>query len=216
MIRIKGWWVEVVLAAVFVLVTLAVARGWTHGLDEAVAGFAADHQVLILEWISIGLNKLGQGGVLLIVSGGLSLLLLWRTRNWKFALPWALAFFFTYVSIGPVKIWSMRTSPNYKGPNAVEFFNEVARAEPNGYVLGYPSGHVVNSIVWWGVIVLLASRLWPAIPRRLTRITPPVIVTLTTIYLGHHWLTDNVAAIALGLLIDRLIHRVDWDRVWAP
>jgi membrane-associated phospholipid phosphatase len=96
-------------------------------------------------------------------------------------------------------------------PNAVEFFNEQALA--NGYAMGYPSGHVVNSIVWWGVIALLASRLWE-IPARwlwVMRVVPPVIVVCTTTYLGHHWVTDGLAAITVGLLLDRIIHRFRWE-----
>ena len=62
-------------------------------------------------------------------------------------------------------------------------------------------------------IVILASRLWRLPPRlvRWVRVAPPVIVLCTTTYLSHHWITDGLAALALGLLLDRIIHRVDWD-----
>ena len=33
-------------------------------------------------------------------------------------------------------------------------------------------------------------------------------VFCTTIYLGHHWLTDNVAAVMLGLFLTRIIGRL--------
>ncbi|HCT75391.1 MAG TPA: PA-phosphatase [Micromonosporaceae bacterium] len=199
-------------AAFFGLITLAAAKGWTAGMDEAVRGFCREHQVTVINWLAIGLNKLGQGVVVAwILGGGLTLLLLWRTRRWQAVLPWAMAFFLTYITLGPIKIWSMRTSPNSNLPNAVEFFNEAAKAD--GYAMGFPSGHVVNSIVWWGVTVLAASRLWdiPARWQLWMRLAPPVIVLCTTTYLGHHWLTDGLAAVAVGLLIDRLIHRLRWE-----
>jgi len=119
-------------------------------------------------------------------------------------LPWALAFGLTYLTLGPLKVWSMRAAPTYEGPNAVEFFNHAAKAD--GYALGYPSGHVVNAIVWWGVIALLLRKKSQAL-----RVIPPAIVLCTTTYLGFHWLTDGIAAILLGLLLDRLIHRFRWD-----
>ncbi|GIH11476.1 hypothetical protein Rhe02_95430 [Rhizocola hellebori] len=209
-----GWWQEATLVGLFILITLSVAQGWTHGLDEAVRAFCRDHQVTLLRWATIGLNKLGQGVVVAWILGfGLSVLLWWRKRRWQVFLPWAVAFFLTYVTLGPLKIWTMRTSPNSTLPNAVEFFNHEALLPPDSYAMGYPSGHVVNSIVWWGVITLLASRLWE-IPMRwqwVMRVAPPVIVLCTTTYLGHHWLTDGMAAVTVGLLLDRLIHRFRWE-----
>ena len=105
----------------------------------------------------------------------------------------------------------MRDAPSSKLPNAVEFFNHDAV----NYSMSYPSGHVVNSIVWWGVIALLASRLWPIPDRWLIamRVTPPVIVVLTTTYLNYHWVTDGLAAVTLGLLLDRVLHRFRWDAI---
>jgi membrane-associated phospholipid phosphatase len=209
-----GWWQEAALVGLFLLVTLGVAQGWTHGLDEAVRTLCRDLQVTVVRWAAVGLNKLGQGVLVAWILGfGLTLLLFWRERRWQVFLPWAVAFFLTYLVIGPIKIWTMRTSPNSPLPNAVEFFNHEALLQPVPYAMGYPSGHVINSIVWWGVIALLASRLWP-IPMRwqvVMRVVPPVIVLCTTTYLGHHWLTDGMAAITLGLLLDRLIHRFRWD-----
>jgi membrane-associated phospholipid phosphatase len=126
-------------------------------------------------------------------------------------LPGLMAFVLTYATIGPLKLWTQRAAPSSSLDNAVELFNPAAVAE--GYAQGYPSGHVVNAIVWWGVIVILASALWRLPPTlvRWMRVAPPVIVLCTTTYLSHHWLTDGLAAIALGLLLDRLIHRVDWS-----
>jgi membrane-associated phospholipid phosphatase len=202
-----GWWVEAGLVLLFVLFTWAVASGLTHGLDQAVWDFCKAHRTTVLYWIARGLNLLGQGGILTWVAGlGLSALVWWRIRRWQAFLPWALAFGLTYLTLGPLKIWSMRASPNYQGPNAVEFFNEAARND--GYAMGYPSGHVVNAIVWWGVIALLLRRKHWAI-----QVLPPAVVLCTTTYLGFHWLTDGIGAILLGLFLNRLIHRFRWDEI---
>lgn len=196
--------VEIALAAAFVLVTLAAAKGWTAGADNAVRTFCLEHQLAALEWIAVVLNKLGQGWLVCwVLAGGLTVWLLFRKRKLIFAAPWALAFVLTYVTTGPVKIWSHRDAPSSTLDNRVEFFNDQAK-----YFLSYPSGHVVNSIVWWGVIAILLNN-----PIRWLRIAAPVIVVCTTTYLGHHWLTDGLGALAIGLLLDRVIHRVDWKRL---
>ena len=201
--RIKGWWPEAALVAALGLVTLAAAKGWTADVDLAVRDAMRQAQVTPVYWLARGLNLFGQGIVLTwLLSFTLSVYLFWRTRNWKVMLPWASAYALTYLTIGPLKLWSDRDAPNSLLPNAVEFFNESAK-----YTMSFPSGHVVNAIVWWGVIVWLALKIRP-VPVRLMRIAPPIIVFCTTIYLGYHWLTDNVAAVFLGLFLARIIDRI--------
>lgn len=201
--RIKGWWPEAALLAALGLVTLAAAKGWTAGIDLAVRDAMAQAQVTPVYWLARGLNLFGQGSILTwVLTFGLSAYMFWRTRKWKVFVPWASAYVLTYLTIGPLKLWSDRDAPNSVLPNAVEFFNESA-----AYTNGYPSGHVVNAVVWWGVIVWLASQIRP-VPARLMRIAPAAIVFCTTIYLGFHWLTDNVAAVFLGLFIARIITRI--------
>src|SRR5262245_21101226 len=108
-------------------------------------------QVAPVYWLARGLNLFGQGSVLTwLISFTLSLYLARGTRNWRVMLPWASAYVLTYITIGPLKLWSDRDAPNSLLPNAVEFFNHAAE-----YTLSYPSGHVVNAIVWWSVIVWL-------------------------------------------------------------
>jgi membrane-associated phospholipid phosphatase len=84
--------------------------------------------------------------------------------------------------------------------------------------MSYPSGHVANALVWYGVIALLLGAL-VAVPSRVhlaIRLVPPVIVFCTTTYLSFHWLTDSVAGLFLGLILTRLMARVAWDAVWLP
>ncbi|WP_020520715.1 phosphatase PAP2 family protein [Catelliglobosispora koreensis] len=195
---------EAAYAAAFALITVSAAKGWTASADLAVADWCAQHQQIVIEWIAIVLNKLGQGWlVMVLLSGGLTAWLLYKTRKLIVAAPMALAFALTYFTTGPLKLWSERDAPSSTLPNRVEFFNDAA-----AYSLSYPSGHVVNAIVWWGVIEILLNR-------QLTwlRIAAPAIVLCTTTYLGHHWLTDGLGALTLGLLLDRIIHRVKWDAV---
>jgi membrane-associated phospholipid phosphatase len=204
--RIKGWWPEAVLLAALFLVTLAAAKGWTAGIDLAVRDAVRHLQFTPLYWLARGLNLLGQGSILTWVLGfGLSLYVFWRERDWRVFLPWATAYVLTYLTIGPLKLWSDRDAPSSVLPNAVEFFNESAE-----YTMSFPSGHVVNAAVWPVVIVWLAVRIRPFPDRvvRLIRFAPLAIVFCTTIYLSFHWLTDNVAGILLGLLLARILGRL--------
>lgn len=188
----------------FILFTWMVAAGVTNGLDLAVANWCLAHQTTVTHWLARGLNFLGQGWVLTYVLAlPLSAWVWWRIRRWQAFLPWVLAFGLTYLTLGPLKIWSRRDAPTSLLPNRVEFFNQQA-----AYVMGYPSGHVVNAIVWWGVIALLLRKKSQAL-----RLIPPAIVLCTTTYLGFHWITDGIGAILLGLLLDQFIHRFRWEEI---
>ncbi|GAA1647811.1 phosphatase PAP2 family protein [Catellatospora bangladeshensis] len=213
--RFDSWWWDAALLAVLALVTALAARGVTASLDLGVSAWVEAHRPEWAYWPARLLNYLGQGWLVMwILTGGLTLTLLIRTRDLRVLLPGVTGFLLTYLTIGPLKLWTHRDAPSSALPNAVEFFNPLAV----NYSNSYPSGHVVNAIVWWGVIVILASRLFRLSPTlvRWMRVAPPVIVLCTTTYLSHHWLTDGIAALALGLLLDRLIHRVDWDAILPP
>ncbi|GAA1420212.1 hypothetical protein GCM10009662_76070 [Catellatospora coxensis] len=213
--RFDSWWWDVVLVAVLALITLLAARGATEGLDLGVRDWVQSQQPGWAHTVARALNYLGQGWLVMwIITGSLTVTLLVRTRDWRVLLPGVTGFLLTYLTIGPLKLWTHRDAPSSSLPNAVELFNPLAVAYSNSY----PSGHVVNAIVWWGIIVILASRLWRLPPTlvRWMRVAPPVIVLCTTTYLSHHWVTDGLAALALGLLLDRIIHRIDWNAILPP
>jgi membrane-associated phospholipid phosphatase len=70
---------------------------------------------------------------------------------------------------------------------------------------------MVNTVVWYGVLALLLAPWLAAGVRRWLRFAPPVIVFVTTVYLNFHWLTDSVAGVLLGVVLDRLLARAPWD-----
>lgn len=223
--RPNGWWFDALLLAGFVALTGALANGYLLDLDLAVSAWAYAHDPAPLYWAARVLNLLGQGGWLLTpLAGALALAVGWQRHSVRPLLLVAGAFVLTYLTIGPLKLWTDRAAPSasVKEPflppeEAVEIFNQL----PAGaYSMSYPSGHVANAIVWYGVVAVLltaltAGRISPAW-YRLVRFAPPAILLVTTTYLNFHWLTDGLAALLLGVVLDRVLHRVPWDDLPLP
>lgn len=73
---------------------------------------------------------------------------------------------------------------------------------PYEYSASFPSGHSLNSVVIAGIVAyLIILRLKSAHLRALTAFLAGLFAAtmgLSRVYLGHHWLTDVLAAWALG------------------
>lgn len=84
--------------------------------------------------------------------------------------------------------------------------------------MSYPSGHLGNSVVWYGVIALLVGGLVTLSPRAnlALRVIPPAVVFCTTTYLAFHWTTDSVAGLLLGLVLARIMAAVSWFTMPLP
>ncbi|GFJ90954.1 phosphatase PAP2 family protein [Phytohabitans rumicis] len=190
--------------------TAALAAGWLLDLDQAVADWVDTHQTDLTYWLARVLNFLGSGSPLTLLCLGIAIWLGVRRRSlWPIA-PVVAAFLATGFAIMPLKLWTDRAAPRSTLPDAVELFNTLP---PGEYSISYPSGHLVNTVVWYGVLVLLLTPWLGRTARRWLRVAPPVIVFCTTIYLNYHWVTDSVAGLLLGLLLDRLLTRVPWPRI---
>jgi len=218
-VRPAGWWLDGLLLTGFVLLTVALAAGALLDLDLAVRDRVEDYRGRPAYWVALVFNYLGQGGWLLMpVAAALAGWVGLRTRSIR---PWLVvggAFLLTYFTIGPMKLLLQRGYPrNFALAHPEELFSDPA----NG--MAYPSGHVANAVIWYGVIALLltallrtAGRSLPPWSYRLLRVVPAAVVSVTTVFLNHHWVTDSVAGLLLGLLLDRLLARVPWDDVPLP
>jgi membrane-associated phospholipid phosphatase len=206
-----GWWFDLVMLAVFGAITLALVTGHLLALDTATVRWNDTHRTAATWWTGYALSCLGQGGPLTYGSAGVGAVLAVRRRVvWPVLLPVA-AFALTYLVIGPIKLWSQRAAP-HKG--SVRMFAHPGVAEGSG--MAYPSGHVANSVVWWAVLALLLA---PYLPRWMywaLRVAMPATVAVTMVYTDYHWLTDVAAAIPLGLVLSRLLHRVPWYTLRLP
>jgi membrane-associated phospholipid phosphatase len=207
---VRDWRREVAAAAGFVAVTVALALAPVRDLDLALRNLADAHRPPAAETVALLVNRVGSGGLLTVAALLLAVALAWRRRSaWPLA-PVIVAFVLTVVATYPVKWAFHRAAPHSPLPDDVEVR---LFSQPDG--LSYPSGHGVNAVVWYGVICLLLAPWLTDAVRRWIRWAPPVIVTVTGMYLGHHWLTDMIAGILLGVLLDRLLARVPWPGLGA-
>ncbi|GGN78720.1 hypothetical protein GCM10010112_52770 [Actinoplanes lobatus] len=208
----KTWWPDAAALVAFAALTLALVRGHLLDLDQWVADWAFAHQPAPVYWTARVFNYLGQGGqVLMPVTLILTGVLFWRTRSVRALLPFMVTFALTYCTIGPMKVYFDRAAPKFPLENRTVMFNPDASGTLS---MSYPSGHVVNTLVWFAVIgLLLAMLLRRDLSRRewlLLRVAPVVIVFVTTVYTGFHWLTDSIAALFLGFVLVRVLGRIPW------
>ncbi|WP_432984518.1 phosphatase PAP2 family protein [Dactylosporangium sp. CA-233914] len=208
-VRPAGWWLDALLVAGFVAITiLLAAKTPLLGLDLAVRDFVDAHRPGWADTTLRVFNRLGQGGQILTPLAVIVAFFLTRARHT--VRPFLLvvgAYLITYVTIGPLKIWTDRAAASEHTITHPEWLFRI------GSGMSYPSGHVVNAIVWYGVLAtLLTGVLRPRLVAAI-RYTIPLVLLFTTTYLSFHWITDGLAALMLGVLLDRVLRRVPWDAI---
>jgi membrane-associated phospholipid phosphatase len=216
--RPRSWGPEIAAAAAFIaLSALLVWPSFLVELDVLLRDLSDANRPPWAELIAVNTNKLGQGGLLGGVALGASAVVAHRARTVR---P-MIAFLVVYGMTGSVLVvkyvltrvyphWPDVDSPPY---STVEQSTLFTTLEPFG---AYPSGHVLNTIVWYGYIVFLLGARLGAWQRRLLLAAPPVIVTFSTTYLGYHWLTDALGGFLIGVVIIRIVHRIRWETVELP
>lgn len=208
-VKPSGVWFDVLLVVAFAALTYALWHGHLVHVDVAVRNWCDAHQPRALYWLARAGNLLGQGGTFSALALLLSLFLVWRRHSIRPLLPVLLGFALTVGVLTVLKDWTDRPAPHasHETPPIVH---------PERFGAGgvsYPSGHLGNAFVWYGLLALLLTLWVPLRWRRVIRIVPPVVLTITTVYLGFHWLSDTVAGILVGSFLWRIIGRVPWDDI---
>lgn len=210
--RQRGWWVDAALGAGFVLLTAALAAGAFLDLDVAVRDWCDAHRPEALRMVAKGLNFLGSANLIAVILLGLAVVVAVRERTPRPLLPIFVTLAVSYVVVVPLKILTDRSAPHSARPNAVELFTN-----DNGW--SYPSGHVLNTLIWYPLLIVLLDRLLrrplPDRAQLTIRVAPVVIVSAAVTYLGFHWLTDVAAGLLLGLLLYRVLRRMSMERTGA-
>jgi membrane-associated phospholipid phosphatase len=191
------------MVAVFVGITLALGLAPVRQLDLAVRDLADAHRPYAADLIAQNLNRLGSGGLLTSACLVLASVIGLRRRSWWPLAVVGTAFALTGAVIQPLKLILHRPAPHAPLPDdvAVRLF---AHGE------SFPSGHAVNTVVWYAVIGLLLAPWLTRTAERWLRLAPPVIVTVAGTYLGYHWLTDMLAGLALAVPLSHVLTRLPW------
>lgn len=197
-----GWWPDAVALAAFAVLTAAVNAGHLLALDLWVRDWCASHNAA--DPVAAVLNYLGQGGFFTSVCALLASYWAIRLRSVRPLLPVAAAFALTFVVLTVLKDWTNRPAPKALVPHPEAF---------GAGGVSYPSGHLANAFVWYGVLAMLLAPWLAARWRWTLRVAPPIILTVTTVYLRYHWLTDTIAGLLLGFVLWRVIARIPWDTI---
>jgi membrane-associated phospholipid phosphatase len=186
----------VALLAVFAILSVLVATGWT-ALDQMDINVEAAARDLVLEnppLLAAALLVTHAGDALtanLIIGVGAVILLLARRPD--AALVLVLARVGAGVSVTVVKWMLERARPVWDTPLAVA----------SGY--SFPSGHSANAAAVYGTLALLAWAFLPH-PARVARVVAVAAAALLTVsvassrvLIGVHYTSDVLAGVMLGL-----------------
>jgi membrane-associated phospholipid phosphatase len=164
----------------------------------ALAVFAAQQELFALDygtrsWVAVVRHEAWQlpmevvtllgdhVGLILMIAIGMALL--WRGhRRWALALPVLMA-----------------------GTWAVQWLAKWAagRARPNLAPWGFPSGHVLSLVVFFGLMIYLIAtasrrrRRWRLLASAVATV-PVVVVAFSRLYLDKHWLSDLAGGLTIG------------------
>jgi membrane-associated phospholipid phosphatase len=208
--------IAVYLAAFGALTASLATGGLLIDVDLAVRAWSEEHRPPAADLAARALNLLGQGTPLLLIAWALGEWLALRDRTLRPVLLVFTAALLVGGSVFAVKTLTERGAPSSPLPPE-QVVHLLGPLPPGEYAAGYPSGHVVNTVVWYGVLLLLIGALLRASDRRVPpawrvtiRVAPVMIVLVTTTYLSFHWFTDGLAGLALGLAIDRTLRLARW------
>ena len=198
------WWVLVLAALVTVLVTVDLLnRGWLEWMDlrvsEVVSSWALrDSDAYWLVWV---FTQAGGRGFILIVLAGLVGWLAVRQRTVVPLVRVLVALVLLTAVVYAFKWGAGRTAPAFPG----SFFHRDGAS--------YPSGHVANAVLMWGVARWQAVEFGlPAPVQRaawLLSVLGPVTTGVAMVALDFHWVTDAVVGLAVGLLLLGVVHALD-------
>jgi undecaprenyl-diphosphatase len=183
--------VAVLAVALYVVIVYTVVvsgdPGPTPG-DRSAADVAADIREPWLTEAAKGVTQLGSAAVTLPLTALLAVLLAAR-RRWAEAAILVVATAIIYAGVQELKDATARPRP----PNPLTSYSGS----------GFPSGHAAHAVIYPWVALTLTVRLRPGMAGGsallITGVVLAVLVGLSRVYLGVHYLSDVSAGWALGV-----------------
>jgi undecaprenyl-diphosphatase len=189
----------------FLTLVLAAATLPISDLDHRTRMLVHLTRLPVLDAVMSGVSALGENyGLIPLIALGVALL--WRSsRRWAVALPLVMA-----------------------GTGVLQLVAKWAidRPRPNLAPWGFPSGHVLSLVVFFGLTIYLLST--SAVPRCVRRLgyaacaATVLAVAFSRLYLDAHWASDVAGGFSLGLayllptivLVERIADHRGGDRRW--
>jgi undecaprenyl-diphosphatase len=199
------WWALVLALVVACLVTADLFTvEFLERIDlrvaETVGGWGLkDSDGYVLIWL---LTQVGGRVTILAVLAVLVGWLAWRRRTLVPLVRVLLALALLTIVVYAIKHGTGRTAPGFPG---YHFFHADGAS--------FPSGHVANAVLMWGVARWLAVEY--GLPARVQRafwylsIVGPLVTGLAMVSLNFHWVTDAVVGAAVGVLLLGVVHALD-------
>ncbi|MDK3257861.1 phosphatase PAP2 family protein [Blastococcus capsensis] len=199
------WWLLVVATLVGGLVTAdLLARGALERLDLRLSEIVSDwglqeSAAYPVVWL---FTQLGGRVTILVVLAGLVGYLLWRRGTWLPIARVVLAVAVLTAGVYALKHGVGRTAPAFPG----SYFFHADGAS-------FPSGHVANAVLMWGVARWQAVEYGlPAAAQRTfwwLSVAGPIGTGVAMVSLDFHWITDAVMGAAVGILLLGVVHALD-------
>jgi membrane-associated phospholipid phosphatase len=191
------------MVPVLVITADVLADGPLRHLDELLSGGAWHRSDALAVHVGYVFDRLGQraiaGTVLVAVAAGLA----WWRRAWRPLAVTGVALLALNLVVGAAKLGIGRTKPT----SGVDLL--YAGGEQ------FPSGHAANAVVSWGLLTYLVLAFGPvlAVPAVRALLAFPVVATvgmsMASLYLDYHWLTDLLAGVGIGVVLLALV--LVWD-----
>ena len=206
------WWSVVAALVVTVLVTVDLLdRGTLERMDLRVSEIVSDWGLRYTAGEGVGgwiayravwvATQVGGRGAILIVLAGLVGWLLWRRRTVLPLVRVLTALVLLTVVVYAFKWGTGRTAPAYPG----SFFHLDGSS--------YPSGHVANAVLMWGVARWQAVEfgMTPRVQRGLwwLAVVGPFVAGVSMVALDFHWVTDAVVGASVGIVLLGVVHALD-------
>ena len=199
------WWLIVVAVLVGGVMTAdLLARGRLERMDLRVSEIVSDwglqeSPAYPVVWL---LTQVGGRVTILVVLAGLVGYLLWRRGAWLPLARVVLAVAVLTAAVYAIKHGIGRTAPAFPG----SYFFHADGAS-------FPSGHVANAVLMWGVARWQAVEygLPPAAQRTFwwLSVVGPLVTGVAMVSLDFHWVTDAVVGAAVGIVLLGVVHALD-------